>query len=154
MSECHAQEISEFDSSIHGTAAKNGDPDAPNCLLATVQSMRSRPPPSQTRLLPEKKLADTCAKCHSDAGFLSRHKIPVAHPVESYKLSVHGRAIAAGSDKAANCNSCHGNHYIYPATGCAFPGNRWKIADTCGYCHKESPRCTTKASTVMQSNPE
>ncbi len=136
-SECHAQEVSEFDSSIHGTAAKNGDPDAPNCFSCHGSIHEIKAGSEADSLIAEKKLADTCAKCHSDAGFLSRHKIPVAHPVESYKLSVHGRAIAAGSDKAANCNSCHGNHNIYPARDARSQVNRWKIADTCGSCHKE-----------------
>ena len=84
-----------------------------------------------------KKLADTCAKCHSDAGFLSRHKIPVAHPVDSYKQSVHGRAVAAGNEKAANCNSCHGNHDIYPARDARSHVNHWNVAETCAQCHKE-----------------
>jgi len=84
-----------------------------------------------------KQLAETCAKCHSDAGFLSRHRIPAAHPVESYLLSVLGRTIAAGNDKAANCNSCHGNHDIYQARDARLHVNHWRVAETCGQCHNE-----------------
>ncbi len=135
--ECHAQEVAEFDSSIHGAAAKSGDPDAPKCFSCHGSMHEIKAASEPESLVAGKKLADTCAKCHSDAGFLSRHKIPVAHPVDSYKQSVHGRAIASGSEKAANCNSCHGNHNIYPARDARSRVNHWKIADTCGECHKE-----------------
>lgn len=135
--ECHAREESEFASSIHGTAAKNGDPDAPTCFSCHGSIHAIKPGSDPNSLITEKKLADTCAKCHSDPGFLARHEIPVAHPVESYKMSVHGRAIASGSDKAANCNSCHGDHNIYPARDSRSAVNRWRIADTCGACHRE-----------------
>ena len=84
-----------------------------------------------------KKLADTCAKCHSNPGFLTRHKIPVAHPVESYKQGVHGRAVVAGNDQAANCNSCHGNHDIYPARDERSHVNHWRVAASCGQCHQQ-----------------
>ena len=110
--ECHADEVKKLTASIHGQAAKNGDPDAPKCVSChgSIHAVKASSEPDST--IARKNLADTCAKCHSDAGFLSGHKIPIAHPVESYKQSVHGRAVAAGSEKAADCNSCHGNHNI------------------------------------------
>ncbi len=135
--ECHAQEIGEFASSIHGAAATSGDPDAPSCSSChgSIHEIKAASEPDSQVTI--KKLADTCAKCHSDAGFLSRHKIPVAHPVDSYKQSVHGRAVAAGSEKAANCNNCHGNHAILPARDARSRVNHWKVSETCGECHKE-----------------
>jgi hypothetical protein len=55
----------------------------------------------------------------------------------SYLQSVHGRAIAAGNDKAANCNSCHGNHDIYPARDARSHVNHWRVAESCAQCHTE-----------------
>ena len=135
--ECHADEVKQFAESIHGQAAKKGDPDAPTCesCHGSIHSVKAAGEADSQ--VSAKKLADTCAKCHSDAGFLSRHLIPVAHPVDSYKKSVHGRAIAAGSTMAANCNNCHGNHDIYPAMDSRSRVNHWKVAQTCGTCHKE-----------------
>ena len=66
--------------------------------------------------------------------------IPLAHPVESYKQSVHGRAAAAGNEKAADCNDCHGNHDIYPAQDARSQVNHWKVAETCTQCHQEIGR--------------
>jgi formate dehydrogenase gamma subunit len=135
--ECHAQEVKEFADSIHGQAAKKGDADAPNCESCHGSIHMVKSASEADSAVAAKKLADTCAKCHSDPGFLSRHQIPVAHPVDSYKQSVHGRAIAAGSTKAANCNNCHGNHDIYPARDARSNVNHWKVSETCGTCHKE-----------------
>lgn len=138
--ECHAQEVKELGNSIHGQAAKNGDADAPKCVSCHggIHAAKASSEPDST--IARKNLADTCAKCHSDAGFLSRHKIPVAHPVESYKQSVHGRAVAMGNETAADCSSCHGAHEILPARDAASKVNHWRVVATCGQCHKEIAR--------------
>ena len=91
--ECHAEEAKELESSIHGQAAKNGDPDAPKCVSChgPIHAVKGSSEADST--IARKNMAETCAKCHSDAGFLSRHKIPVAHPVDSYRAE---RACARG----------------------------------------------------------
>ena len=138
-SECHADEVKSLAESIHGQAAKKGDPDAPKCVSChgTIHEVKAASEADST--IARKNLADTCAKCHSDAGFLSRHKIPVAHPVDSYKQSVHARAVALGKE-AASCSSCHGSHNIFPATDAQSMVNHWKVPETCGQCHKEIAR--------------
>lgn len=138
--ECHAEEVKDLASSIHGQAAKNSDPDAPKCVSChgSIHTVKAASEPDSA--VARKNLADTCAKCHSDPAFLSRHMIPLAHAVESYKQSVHGRAVAAGNEKAADCNNCHGNHDIYPARDPRSRVNHWKVPETCGQCHKEIAR--------------
>ena len=137
--ECHQDEVKQLSGSIHGQAAKNGDADAPNCISChgAIHAVKASSEADST--IARKNLADTCAKCHSDTGFLSRHKIPVAHPVNSYKQSVHGRAVARGKE-AATCSSCHGSHDIYPATDARSSVNHWKVPGTCAQCHKEIAR--------------
>jgi cytochrome b subunit of formate dehydrogenase/DnaJ-class molecular chaperone len=137
--DCHEQEVKELKSSIHGQAAKNGDPDAPKCESCHGPIHAVKPSSQADSAVFRKNLPDTCAKCHSDAGFLSRHKIPVAHPVDSYKQSVHGRAVAFGK-QAATCSSCHGSHDIYPATDTRSKVNHWKVPETCAQCHQEIAR--------------
>ncbi len=138
--ECHADEVKELAASIHGQAAKKGDPDAPKCTSChgPIHAVKAASEPDST--IARKNLADTCAKCHSNAGFSSRHLIPIAHPVESYKQSVHGRAVAEGNEKAATCSSCHGSHNIYPARDERSRVNHWKVPQTCAECHKEIAR--------------
>jgi formate dehydrogenase gamma subunit len=137
--ECHAQEVKDLASSIHGQAAKTGDPDAPKCESCHGLIHAVKGPSEADSTVARKNLANTCAKCHSDTGFLSRHKIPVAHPVDSYKQSVHGRAVALGKD-AATCSSCHGSHDIYPATDERSRVNHWRVPETCAQCHQEIAR--------------
>ena len=138
--ECHADEVKILAESIHGQAAKRGDADAPNCesCHGSIHAVKAASEPDSQ--VAHARLADTCAKCHSDAGFLSRHQIPVAHPVEAYKQSVHGHAVAGGNEKAATCNNCHGTHNIYPARDERSRVNHWRVADTCGECHTEIAR--------------
>jgi DnaJ-class molecular chaperone len=85
----------------------------------------------------KQRLADTCGACHADPDFLSRHKIPFAKPVEAYRLSVHGRAVASGDEKAASCSDCHGSHGILPGRDPASKINHWRVVQTCGGCHEK-----------------
>jgi formate dehydrogenase gamma subunit len=135
--ECHEQEIKDFDASIHGQAQKRGDPDAPNCFSChgPVHSILASDDPAS--LVSKQKQPDTCASCHSNPGFLSRHNIPLAHLVEFYKQSVHARAIAAGNLKAAVCSDCHSSHSILPARDAKSTINHWNVAATCGKCHSQ-----------------
>ena len=64
-----------------GKPRKTATPTRPNASPATAPSTRVKAASEADSAVARKNLPDTCAKCHSDAGFLSRHKIPVAHPV-------------------------------------------------------------------------
>ena len=135
--QCHADEVKEFRKSIHGQAAASGDPDAPTCMSCHGAVHQIQSSGETSSLVTKKNLPDTCASCHSNPQFLSRHKIPFAHPVELYKQSVHGRAIVAGDGAAASCSDCHGSHGILPAKDSRSKVNHWNIPATCGQCHSE-----------------
>jgi cytochrome b subunit of formate dehydrogenase len=128
--------MKEFATSIHGRAAKSGDPDAPSCTschgpVHKIQAARKMVPADVKR-----NQVSACAKCHADSGFLSRHNIPILHPVEQYLQSIHGRAAMQGKNGAA-CADCHGSHGILPARDARSKVSHWNVADTCGTCHKE-----------------
>lgn len=133
--ECHGSEVKGFLSSVHGVAAKKGDAQAPTCETChgPVHKLHAAQDPQSP--VAKKNLADTCASCHSNPAFLAKHQIPFAHPVESYKLSVHGRAVAAGNQNAATCSDCHGSHEIYAARDARSKVNHWNVPATCGACH-------------------
>jgi formate dehydrogenase gamma subunit len=137
--ECHADEAKELSQSVHGQATKAGDGDAPTCqschgpvhnILASGDSASTVAKRNQTA---------ACARCHADAGFLARHKIPIAHPVEQYLQSVHGKAVAQGKD-AAVCADCHGAHKILTARDPQSSVSHWNVAGTCGKCHADIAR--------------
>ncbi len=134
--ECHADEAKEFSQSVHGQAAKTGDADAPTCQSChgAVHSILAASDAGS--VVAKRNQAVVCARCHADAGFLARHKIPIAHPVEQYLQSVHGKAVAQGKD-AAVCADCHGAHGILPARDSKSSVSRWNVAGTCGKCHAE-----------------
>jgi formate dehydrogenase gamma subunit len=137
--ECHAAEAKEFSESIHGQAAKAGDPDAPTCLSCHGLAHKIQASSEATSKVAKKNQPLTCAQCHANLGFLSRHKIPVLHPVEQYLQSVHGRAVLQGKDGAV-CADCHGDHRILPARDGQSTVSHWNVAATCAQCHKEIAR--------------
>jgi formate dehydrogenase gamma subunit len=133
--QCHADEVKQFRQSIHGQAAAAGDPDAPNCLSCHGPVHQIQLSSDAASPVAKKNLPDTCASCHSNQQFLSRHKIPFANPVELYRQSVHGRAVADGDRAAATCSDCHGSHGIFPPKDARSKTNHWNIPATCGQCH-------------------
>jgi formate dehydrogenase gamma subunit len=135
--QCHADEVKELRKSVHGQAAARGDLDAPNCGSCHGAVHQIQLASDVASSVAKKNLPDTCASCHSNPQFLSRHKIPFAHPVELYKQSVHGRAIVDGDRAAATCSDCHGSHGILPSQDANSKVNHWNIAATCGQCHAE-----------------
>ena len=134
--ECHAEEVRELAKSIHGRAAKSGDPDAPVCTSCHGPVHKIQAASETAPAVVKINQVSACAKCHENAGFISRHKIPLLNPVEQYLKSVHGRAVLQGKD-AATCADCHGSHGILPARDAPSKVSHWNVAETCGACHKE-----------------
>jgi formate dehydrogenase gamma subunit len=135
--QCHADEVKEFRQSIHGQAAAAGDPDAPTCMSCHGSVHQVQTSSDAASLVAKQNLPDTCASCHSNPQFLSRHKIPFAHPVELYRQSVHGRAVVDGDGAAATCSDCHGSHGILPSQDVRSKINHFNIPATCGQCHTD-----------------
>ena len=88
----------------------------------------------------------SCVDCHTDvkalphdAG-LKKPTCVTCHAEEQAKYSdgVHGKALAAGNVKAANCESCHGNiHEILPASDPKSRSAKVNIPKMCGQCHSQ-----------------
>lgn len=131
---CHEQQVRELAESAHGKAVKSGDPDAPGCASCHGPAHRMIASSEAASPVARKNLPDTCSVCHGNKDFLSRHRIPIAHPVESYRQSVHARAVEAGKN-AATCSDCHGSHVIAVGREARSPVNHWNVAETCGQCH-------------------
>jgi cytochrome b subunit of formate dehydrogenase len=134
---CHGEIVRDFQSSVHAAARKNGASDSPSCQTCHGPTHRILPSSDPASPVAKKSLADTCAACHANPAFQARHKIPISRPVEQYKLSVHGRAVAAGRTSAAACSDCHGSHGIFPARDARSKINHWNVPATCGQCHAE-----------------
>ncbi len=120
-------QLSEYQTSGHGKRLKQGDDKVAVCVdchgvhgIRAVADTQSSVHPS--------RLAETCARCHTDKDLMFSHNLPV-EPYEDYKKSVHAHALYDGGDLSApTCNDCHGSH------GAAPPGVE-SVTSVCGTCH-------------------
>jgi hypothetical protein len=134
---CHSKEVKNFLSSVHGFAAareQSGVSVCEACHGPAHKILRQGDPLSPVA---KQNLPNTCASCHSNPDFLAKYQIPFAHPVEVFRLSVHGRALAAGNSFAPSCSDCHSSHGILPGRNALSKTNHWNIPTTCGACHAE-----------------
>ncbi len=156
-SQCHAAELKQLQSSVHGEAAKSGDTESPTCQSCHGPIHSVLPADDPKSMVAKQNLPDTCGTCHANREFLSRHQIPFAHPVETYKLSVHGHAIAVGNTAAATCADCHGSHDILPDQDAHSPINHWNVPRTCGKCHSAIEKVYTQSihgQAVARGSPD
>lgn len=120
-------QLSEYRTSVHGQKNAAGDERVAVCTdchgvhgIRAVGDPRSKVYPTQ--------VADTCARCHADAGLMGHYFIPTDQYAE-YRRSAHARALyEKGDTSAPTCNDCHGSHGAVP------PGVE-NVASVCGSCH-------------------
>ncbi len=130
---CHQDSVKEYQTSVHARFRATGDGATCSSCHGPAHGMLPATAPASS--VSRGQLPHTCGSCHASPEFLAKHKIAVALPVEAYRLSVHGRAVAAGRP-AASCSDCHGNHAIVPASAPTSKINHWNVVKTCGTCHQ------------------
>lgn len=84
-----------------------------------------------------------CAKCHADVSLMKQLGLPqkAVYAVESYNRSIHGQLVRLGSQKAADCISCHASnalHDILAEDNKQATIYRDNIKKTCHQCHKNT----------------
>jgi len=133
---CHAEEVTEFDSSMHGTLHAQGDADAPSCqdCHAKHATLGRDLPASPTY---PRNVPTLCGQCHRvGEQAATRIDAEVDDIVGSYEDSVHGRGlIQSGLVVTATCADCHGAHSELPPEDPRSMVNPQNIAGTCGVCH-------------------
>ena len=141
--ECHADAGKAYAHSIHAKIDMNGKiPASCEDCHGDVHQIEGAGDPASP--INHAKVPATCGRCHGQK-FLMESNGESAQPFISYQDSVHGRAVANGSQKAAVCTDCHGTHEILPASDSKSPISKFNVPATCGQCH------TDVASTFMQS---
>jgi predicted CXXCH cytochrome family protein len=120
-------QLAQYQTSVHGKRLAAGDASVANCIdchsVHDIREVRHALSPVHPLRLPE-----TCAKCHADAGRMSKYKLDT-HQFEQYRGSVHWDALSKRGDLSApSCASCHGNHG-------ATPPQVSSVAAVCGTCH-------------------
>lgn len=117
----------EYSTSVHGQLLQTGNEKVATCISCHgVHGIRAISD-ALSSVYPL-NVADTCAKCHSEAARMAEFKIPTDQ-YDKYKRSVHAKALYERQDLSApTCNDCHGNHGATP------PGIA-SVANVCGQCH-------------------
>lgn len=118
--------IAAYEQSVHGMALHKGNEGAAtcsNCHGAHDMQKGSDPRSFVNKL----NTPQTCAKCHADVA-------------ETFKQSIHGKAILKGNTDAPVCTDCHGEHQILAPTD---PRSRVAArnvsAQVCAACHSSVP---------------
>jgi hypothetical protein len=130
----YAQDIhAEARLSCHDCHGGNPDP----ALSDDMDAMSPSYAPNRYVGAPDRKdIPVFCGKCHSSLEYMRKYD-PTARvdQLDEYWTSQHGKALRAGSDRAATCVDCHGIHGIRKVDSpesAVFPT---KVAETCSHCH-------------------
>ncbi len=120
-------QLAQYHTSVHGKRLAAGDTKVAVCTdCHSVHDVRAPSDPRST--VNPVNVANTCARCHADASYMSGYSIPTDQ-VAKYSGSVHQQALMVRGDLSApTCPTCHGNH------GAAPPGVD-KVQNVCSNCH-------------------
>src|SRR5581483_6696421 len=132
---CHADQQAAYDRSFHAKAIKDGDGKAANCVDCHGSPHELLPASDPRSRVNHVNIPATCGTCHGQK-FVMEASGHSSQPFVSYQESVHGRAVAAGSDKAAVCTDCHGSHEILSAVDPKSSIFKLNVPLTCAKCHE------------------
>jgi cytochrome b subunit of formate dehydrogenase len=140
---CHEDQVQGYQRSLHGVAHAKGQP-APTCQSCHGSAHQIASSAAATSSTNHAHVAATCGICHGQK-FVMQPSGHSTQPFLSYQESVHGRAVAAGSQKAAVCTDCHGAHEILNAADPKSPIFKFNVPRTCGRCHTSVEREFTQS---------
>jgi cytochrome b subunit of formate dehydrogenase len=132
---CHSDAVAAHQNGVHAKALAAGNRNAATCLSCHGVPhgiLPSSDPKSKTY---RTTIPATCGSCHSQK-FVMEGSGVSSQPIFSYAESVHGKAVAKGSMKAAVCTDCHDHHEILTPREQHSPINKFNIPMTCGKCHE------------------
>ena len=133
-STCHADEQAKYDHGVHAKAAAAGNTNVARCQDCHGSVHEVLPASDPKSKVAHNNIPQTCGACHGQKFVMASGGMSSA-PFTSYQESVHGKAVAAGSEKAAVCTDCHGEHDILAATDPKSPINKFNVPNTCAQCH-------------------
>jgi len=133
---CHADQQAAYDRSFHGMAAHIGNTAAATCVDCHGSPHELLPAGDPKSRVNHANIPATCGACHSQQFVMEKNGLSV-QMVASYQQSVHGHAVANGSEKAAVCTDCHGTHEILDAKDSKSPIFKFNVPLTCGKCHEQ-----------------
>jgi len=133
---CHADQQAAYDRSFHAKAVLGGNDNAARCVDCHGSPHELLPASDPKSRVAHGNIPATCGTCHSQKFVMEKSGLSV-QPVASYQQSVHGHAVANGSEKAAVCTDCHGSHEILDAKDAKSSIFKFNVPLTCGKCHDQ-----------------
>ncbi|HVN20705.1 MAG TPA: cytochrome b/b6 domain-containing protein [Dongiaceae bacterium] len=133
---CHADQQAAYERSLHARAVKDGNDSAATCVDCHGSPHELLPAADPKSRVNHANIPATCSTCHSQKLVMEKSGLSV-QTVASYEQSVHGHAVANGSEKAAVCTDCHGTHEILDAKDSKSPIFKFNVPLTCGKCHEQ-----------------
>jgi cytochrome b subunit of formate dehydrogenase len=135
---CHADQQSQYEESLHGKSLARGDKHAPTCAQChgSHNVLRPSDPNSPISTTEVPKL---CGRCHREGSPVSlTHNIPQSNILGNYADSIHGEGLfKRGLTVTAVCTSCHTSHFVLPHTDSRSSISARNIAKTCTKCHSQ-----------------
>src|SRR5215467_5877819 len=111
---CHADQQAAYDHGVHAKAAAAGNTNVAKCQDCHGSVHELLPASDPKSKVARTNIPQTCGSCHGQKFVMASSGMSAA-PVNSYQESVHGKLVASGSEKAAVCTDCHGEHDILSA---------------------------------------
>jgi len=133
---CHAEQVGQYQTSIHGQLSATGDHDAPVCLdCHDKHATTSHKLPSSRTYA--RNVPELCGTCHRQGEKAARRiDSEVPDIVASFHESIHGKGLVeSGLVVSASCADCHTSHNELPASDPRSSIHPSNIAATCGTCH-------------------
>jgi len=118
-----------FAKAISCANCHGGDPAETNQNIAMSSSHGFK-----VRVKPQ-GIPEFCGKCHSDTNVMSKFDQPQVDQLAQYKTSVHGKALAAGRRRVAECVNCHSVHDTRVVSDPLSTASPQRISQTCAKCH-------------------
>jgi hypothetical protein len=131
---CHEQEVRAYNTSLHAIARQKGNLEAATCLDCHGNIHEVLPSSDPNSRVSHLNIPKTHGSCHGQKFVMQSSGLSAA-PFISYQASVHGKAVAAGSEKAAVCTDCHGTHDILPPGDSKSTIFKFNVPTTCAKCH-------------------
>jgi predicted CXXCH cytochrome family protein len=84
-------------------------------------------------------IPEFCGSCHSDADYMGGYEPQLrVDQVARYRTSIHGKLLAAGRKRVAECVDCHSIHDIRAVSNPLSTASPQRISKTCAKCHADS----------------
>lgn len=132
---CHADQQKAYDHGIHATSAAAGNANVAKCQDCHGSVHEILPASDPRSKVAHSNIPQTCGSCHGKQLVMASSGVSSA-PFDSYQQSIHGKAVAGGSQKAAVCTDCHGKHDILSAKDPKSPIAKFNVPTTCAKCHE------------------